>query len=185
MTSIKLVFCALVLLGITGIEPEEYDFATILNQDRRVLAQGVFYGDTSSLYLFNKFAHIDISRFKHNTKKSGDHKIDIWSSPTNQIYKIVKVTSKIPIDTVIYETDNNGNKVITENVKVTFEFVTYQFKQKNYPSKLIYTTIKHEGLDDYYIEDNEYYISYISAFVGMDLVYKKTKKQIINILNEN
>ncbi len=181
-TTLKLSILFFSVVLLTGFKYTDFDFAKILSQDRETLQQGQFLGDTSKIKLFDKFVRQDISKFEHSSKDNGNHHIDIWTSNNS---KIIKISSKIPIDTVVYRNELNGTRTNPKNIKVTFEFITYQFTQLQVPQKLTYLTIKHEGLSEYSIDDKEYQISYVSAFVGMDLVYNKTKKEVMTILTQN
>lgn len=176
----NLLFSSFILILFTGFNYTQFDFAKILSEDRQILQQGQFLGDTSNINFFDKFVRLDISKFEYSAQYKGNHHIHIW---TSKKYRIIKILSKIPIDTVVYQRALNGTITNPKNINVTFEFVTYQFIELQVPQKLTYLTIKHEGLSEYSINDKEYQISYVSAFVGMDLVYNKTKKEIISILN--
>lgn len=185
MTTIKLSIISFSLILLTGFRYTEFDFARTLRQDRLILKDGRFIGDTSRLKLFDKFARQDISKFQYSFKDNGNHHIETWTYNSSETSKIIKITSKIPVDTIIHKTNVNSQKTIPKNIKVTFEFVTYEFTQRQKPSKLIYLSIRHEGLSEYYIDNKEFQISYVDAFVGMDLVYDKTRKEIMTILTEN
>jgi hypothetical protein len=185
MMTIKVSILSIILFLLTGFSKTDFDFAKTFGQDRIILKDGQFLGDTSSLKLFEKFTKQDISKFQQSTKDNGNHHIDIWTSNSSQTSKIIKITSRVPVDTTIHENELNSQKSRPQIIKVTFEFVTYQFTQRQNPNKLTYISIRHEGLSEYYIDNKEFQISYVSAFVGMDLVYDKTRKEIMTILSEN
>ncbi|MFN3446084.1 MAG: hypothetical protein ACK44D_10105 [Bacteroidia bacterium] len=185
MTTIKLIFLANSFVLLTSFTQTDFDFAKTYGQDKIVLRDGHFMGDTNSLNVFENFTKLDISKFQHSAKDNGNHHIDIWTSSSLGTCKIMKISSKIPIDTTINETEINGQKTGPQTIRATFEFVTYQFTQRHNPNKLTYISIRHEGLSEYYIDNKEFQISYVTAFVGMELIYNKTKKEILTMLTTN
>lgn len=185
MTTIKVSILAISFALLTGFTQTDFDFAKTLTHDRIALKDGRFMGDTSRLKLFYKFTKQDLSKFQHSSKDNGNHHIDTWTSNSSETSKIIKITSKIPVDTIIHETELNSQKTSPRIIKATFEFVTYQFTQRQNPNKLIYLSIRHEGLSEYYIDNKEFQISYVDAFVGMDLVYGKARKEIMTVLSAN
>lgn len=184
MTTLKLLISIINLFSLTASKDVLFDFNEILKQDRKILKEEHFLGDTSKIKLFNNLTKPELSYFKHVTKYNGNHRIDIWTKKDSKVFKIVKVSTKIPVDTVLYRNEINGKKTISKKINATFEFITYQFSQRQAPNKLTYLSIKNLGLSEYSVENKKYYISYESTFVGMNLVYLKTKNEIMKILNE-
>jgi len=176
----KILLSILSIFFLLDLFVDNYDFKKIYYNN---IQEYNDIEDNKRLKIFEKFTRINISKYNHSTIIRGNHQIDCWKSKSNNISKIIKVTSRISVDTIYDEKNINGSIEDQYRLKTTFLFTTFQFTQKNKPYKYTYSTTGDiQILDEYSIDNKKYSIANELGIIGIDLIYNKTKKEIRTIL---